>query len=202
MRVLILTLADEKFSDIAEISTPNKKRYAKHHGYGFVCVDELPAPDRSASWNKIRAIQERLDEFNWIFWTDADSLIMNGDIRIEDIIGDNRQDLIMTKDTNGLNAGQFLIKNSAWSHSFLWTVWSQTQFLDHAWSEQAAIMHVLGGDPDPGHVLFVEKRVLNAYHTPYYWDYLPGDFLVHFVGLTQEHDRLKQIMLTWQSKAL
>ncbi len=205
VKILVLSLADASFSDIGAISSPNKKRYADKHGYDFICVDYVRDSNRSASWNKILWLEKLLPEYDWVFWTDADSLVMNCEIRLEDIIGDSAHDLILTRDENGLNAGQFLIRNCYWSLWLLGSVWNQIQFLNHAWSEQAALMHVLRVMSEPHrteHVRFLpSKNILNSYCNHYRSDYQPGDFIVHFAGMTQYHEHLKTLMLEWQPKA-
>ncbi len=206
MKILLLSLADGSFADIGAISSPNKQRYADRRGYDFLCVDYVRDSNRSASWNKILWLEKLLPEYDWVFWTDADSLIMNGEIRLEDVIGDSSHDLIFTKDENGLNAGQFLIRNCCWSLWLLDSIWDQTQFLDHPWSEQAALMYVLREMSEAHrieHVRFLpSKNVMNAYVNHYRSDYQPGDFIVHFVGMGQYHEHLRRLMLEWQAKAL
>ncbi len=205
IKILILSLADAAFADIGTISSPNKQRYAMDHGYDFVCADYVRDSNRSASWNKILWVEKYLPRYDWIFWTDADSLVINYEIRIEDIIGDSAHDLILTKDENGLNAGQFLIRNCCWSLWLLGLVWDQTQFINHIWSEQAALMHVLrvmSESHRSEHIRFLtSKNTLNSYVNHYRSDYQPGDFIVHFVGMTQYHEQLKLLMLEWKDKA-
>jgi hypothetical protein len=206
LNILVLSLADKEFSGIAEISSPNKQRYAAKHGYEFICADHLIDASRSASWNKVLWIVRsmRVQMPDWIFWTDADSLVMNGEIRLEDIIGDGEHDLIITKDENGLNAGQFLIKNSRWSQEFLSDVWDQEQFISHHWWEQEAIKHVLSEmteEEELKHVRCVPRNAMNCYHNPYRSDWTDGDFIVHFAGMGRERGRLHELMLEWQAKA-
>src|SRR6202007_1796488 len=104
IKILILTLADKNFFDVAEISTPNKMAYANRHGYEF--FEEVYCPDvmRYPSWNKILLVQKWMEcgWCDWIFWTDADSLIMNQSIKLEDIIKESGdRDLIIASDKNG-----------------------------------------------------------------------------------------------------
>lgn len=176
-----MTVADEKYSAIAGISNPNKERYAARHGYHFYCARKLLDPSRSASWNKIDFLRHYLPDYDWVFWTDADSLIMNPAIKLEELIAlAGEAHLILAEDEHGLNAGEFLLRNSPWSLAFLTEVHGQVQFLNHLWHEQAAISHVLG--KTNSRVKYIPARLINAYRS----NYREGDFLIHFPGTGKE----------------
>jgi len=74
-----------------------------------------------------------------LFWTDADSLVTNFTIRLDELVnqmlreGNFKEgrlpDMIATEDATGINAGMFFMRNSQWSHDFLDRWWSQTDFV-------------------------------------------------------------------------
>jgi hypothetical protein len=195
MKILILSLADANFAEVGAISGPNKQAYAERHGYTFIQEGQLLNYDRHPSWNKILWVINHLPYYDWVFWSDADSLIMNDKIWLEDIILDTGEDLIITQDENGLNCGQFFARKSFWTIEFLEKVWAQDQFIDHQWWEQAAITHLLQTVPEyRSHVRLADQRLFNSYVTPYVYTYLPGDFLIHFVGLANEKWNLIGLM--------
>jgi hypothetical protein len=93
------------------------------------------------SWLKIKAVEKHLlpssssaSSFDWVFWMDADALIMNPNIRLEDIIlssisspfpsTSSSVDLLLTRDHRSINAGVWFLRRSSWSLEFLSSWWS------------------------------------------------------------------------------
>lgn len=179
MRILVLTYADEAYRDIGRITAPNKQMYADKHGYGFHNEFEpFGGTNRPASWNKIPYLLQYFPFYEWIFWTDADSLIMNSSIRIEDFVIDTEQDLLIAKDGNGINAGHFIIRSCPWSVDFLQKVWNSNEFINHPWWEQAAIAHLLNDPTTEAHVKYLAQSQINSAPNIY----KDGDFVLHFSG--------------------
>jgi hypothetical protein len=91
MKVLVYTGFDNNngFNEIGKLSAQNKFEYAQRHNYDFLCVKNYHGYDRPISWFKIQKIIQLLPQYDWIFWSDADALIMNQTIRVEDIISIN-----------------------------------------------------------------------------------------------------------------
>lgn len=196
MSIIILTMWDEHYAKVGAISGPNKQAYAAQHGYAFVGERTRPDPARPAAWSKIELTRRHLPHYDWAFWTDADSLIMNDAIKLESFV-ETEADLIITQDHSGLNAGHFLIRSTAWSARFLDEVYTQVQFLDHPWWEQAAMTYVLQSNPSHApHVAFIEQRSINAY----VGNYVPGDFIIHFAGSGRDLPQLLQIMRAWSAQ--
>ncbi|KAJ7522961.1 hypothetical protein O6H91_18G032800 [Diphasiastrum complanatum] len=131
------TVPQRSFEGLVDLVTPNKKSYVQRHGYDFIDASDLLDKSRPPSWSKILAVRKHLANFDWIFWTDADSLVTNPSIALEDIIGsivgnanfEDMPDLIVTEDVTGVNAGMFFVKNSKWSEVFLDIWWNQTSFI-------------------------------------------------------------------------
>src|SRR5206468_832150 len=96
---------------------------------------------------------------------------------------DDGYDAMLSYDRfNGLNTGNFFVKNSAWSKAFLERIYQQEQFIQHPFWENAAVMALYAQDPDcRRHISVVPNQLFNGYITD--GSYTPGDFLVHFAGL-------------------
>jgi hypothetical protein len=188
IKFLVLSLADANFSKIAAISTPNKRAYAERYGYDFRLETELLDKGRAPSWNKILYLARYLPRYDWIFWTDADSLIMNPALSLASLVAGVGEDLIFAKYEGRLQAGQFLIRNSPFSLDFLARVYAQLEFINHVHWEQAAIIALLKNPRDAAHVRFVEPRLLNSFIHPSLRTYKPGDFIAHFAGLSGSGD--------------
>ncbi len=210
MNVLILTAADDEIREIGDISAENKTRYASMHGYSFTYAREyLPwihwkGGDRS--WYKIPLVMRFLAEFYWVWWSDADSLIRNFHIKLEDILSTDR-DLVIGRDhqpftmptgtaerVGMINAGNFMIRNCPWSFGFL------SQVMDSTWieeigyyhREQGAMIRLLEDPENEAHVHYMPMRVFNSYSNNVNaqeasWKpqdvYQAGDFVKHWAGV-------------------
>lgn len=132
-KIAIVTLGDEKVKNWNRVSFPNKIKYAERHGYAFISCDHL-LDDRPPGWSKIILLLQHLSNYDYLFWTDTDSLIIETHIRLESLLsskhdltfcvgGSKEEQLALTP-----NTGAFFVKNSRWSRDFLTTVYDQ-QFL-------------------------------------------------------------------------
>lgn len=182
-KIAIVSLFNAQYKHIGQYSDFNKTSYAKRHKYDLILYHDLLDLKRPAPWNKIPAIQNHLNDYEWIMWSDADSLIMNQDINIESLI-DNNYDLIITREANDkhINTGQFLIKNSSWSRQLLHDIYAQTQFINASgWWEQAALAHLLTTNKSLyKKIKILPQRTMNSHPVEKGGEYIDGDFIIHF----------------------
>jgi mannan polymerase II complex MNN10 subunit len=148
VQICLTTLTDEaskswqtryfgwrNFDGLLALTWDNKAAYARKHGYRL--FDESAQLDRSrpASWSKIRAVQRLLNEegCDWVFWLDADTVVMNSLKRVEDFLpaaGMTEVDLLLAADDGGgYNAGVWLAKNTEWTRTFLQEWWDMQSFV-------------------------------------------------------------------------
>jgi galactosyl transferase GMA12/MNN10 family len=100
-KICITTLTDERnksflnrilgwrnFDGILDLTIDNKVQYANKHKYVVYDESHVVNGTRGPSWFKIIAVQRLLREENcdWVFWMDADIVIMNSTIMIEDFL--------------------------------------------------------------------------------------------------------------------
>lgn len=200
LKIAIISLYDEAYKKVGQHSDENKKKYANKHGYDVFIYHEILDQTRPPAWSKILAIQRHLAHYDWIYWSDADSLVMKTDTKLEDFI-DDKVDMIISKGCyeGNLNMGSFLLKNSTWSHALLKKIYDQTFFIHDPLWEQAAFQYILQQDPKQlTHVKVLPQRKLNAnygYGDTAYW-YQPGDFIVHFYGPCNK----AVLMKSWSEK--
>ncbi len=120
------------FGNVLAITWPNKQEYAAKHGYHLFDESRNLDTNRPPSWSKIKAVQRLLTEehCDWVFWLDADTVIMNSAVRIEDFLPLSDQDFIVTPEKlDQINAGAWLIRNTPWAHEFLETWWNMESFV-------------------------------------------------------------------------
>ena len=105
------------------LTMQNHAKYAARHGYTYSITTEPSKhikrhEHRDVRWDKVYRVQELLDHYDWVFWTDCDALFMNLERPLS--FPTHNQHIVMAGDMNyGFNAGQFLIDNSVWSRAFL-----------------------------------------------------------------------------------
>ena len=146
-RICITTLTDSakadpiqrlvrwrNFDSLLDMTWPNKQSYCDKHGYLLYNESMTLDQSRPPSWSKIRAVRRLLTEekCDWVFWMDADTVIMNSNKRIEDFLPlpDSGVDLILSLQKHiSWNAGAWLIRNTQWSIGFLDTWWNKKDFV-------------------------------------------------------------------------
>ena len=86
---------------------------------------------RPYGWSKILLLLKNMGNtaHEWIFWTDVDSMVMNQAIPLEDFVDDD-YDIVIARDFNAINTGQFLIRNCEWSRKFLANVYTHTECIN------------------------------------------------------------------------
>jgi mannan polymerase II complex MNN10 subunit len=199
------------FTDWANKTTQNKFEYAEKHGYGFLSERNYEGYDRPISWYKINKILKVLNEYDWIVWMDADSLITNYNIKIEDII--NKQferqktvflspenlpiecslpelketNYIISQDNYSPCMGIFFIRNCEWSRNFFEKIYNQISFMNDGIWENRAQDYLLYHNPNlMENIKFVPKKILNSFTL----DWTSGDFIIHWPAT--EYERKKR----------
>jgi galactosyl transferase GMA12/MNN10 family len=164
----ILTVRCRDFSSVEEYTWPLTVQYCKKHGYTCYEASHLLDVSRPPAWSKIIAVYYLLTNStsvlqplsspfkqnqqststgtmkstcDWVLWMDADTIIMNSDVQIEDLLPPSPSldtstyieepiNLIVTYDRRfTANSGIWLIRNTYWSHEFLYNWWSMTNFV-------------------------------------------------------------------------
>lgn len=99
--VLVLLIGD-KYKKFVEISIKRKMEYCKMHKYDLIICNENLIPKNSKKhlvWSKIPFVLKFIKNYDWIFCSDADTLINREDIKLENIISENpNKDLILNED--------------------------------------------------------------------------------------------------------
>lgn len=154
-RAAICTLATGTHRRFLDVTVPTLDAYARHHGWASVISSEHLAPERPASWSKLRLVQELLGEFEFVFWVDADAIVV--DIE-RDILDEVEPDADLwyashpqerDPDATVLNAGVFLARSSSFTTEFIDLIWSAEQYIEHNWWENAALLDLLGYSLEP-----------------------------------------------------
>lgn len=207
MRRVITTFSlGEEFDRLSALTVPTFASYAALHGYDlFVpCYDYFQKfrsilDDRCASWLKVLLLQELLQVYDEALWLDSDVAVVRFDKDIADDLTAAPMHMAVHKTADGSvpNCGVWHLRKPA--AEILGQLWQHNSFRrSEGWWEQAALIHVLGGDPDaaqtatPAGPLWAEL--------PYEWNPHIGDQrripeTCRFFHATQFPDRFSAILM-------
>jgi hypothetical protein len=163
--ILIITAYTDNYS-IGRLCEHVNREYALKHGYDFI-NHELPYADMlqavgpkktHCTWYKVLMLNKILSDeifllqhrIQYIVWIDADALVVNSNMRMEEIISKGcGRDLIIAEDMNAgesclLNAGVMLVRVSDWSRQLWQDVWACPKKFDtKRFYEQSALLRSL-----------------------------------------------------------
>jgi hypothetical protein len=130
--------------------------YAQRHGYTLDLRTDLIDTSRPPAWSKVALIRELLARHETVVWLDADTIVVRGDRDIAAELPDGRFLGLVEHRVDGRanpNTGVMVIRSGDDARNFFSEVWDSTRFLNHRWWEQAAVMELLGYDPEGGESL-------------------------------------------------
>jgi len=128
----VLMMYDEKYAPVGDISKDNVQSYCNKNGYDLIFSDDMDT-SRPLQWSKIKGLQEHLHKYQWLFWIDADCVIMDDTKKLEDFIQDDYDFITVSEETvpdteteDGMSphTGHFLIKNTPLMHLLLKDTWN------------------------------------------------------------------------------
>jgi hypothetical protein len=194
LTVLTLAIGADFVKGLAAALT-SKEEWCVRHGYRWVLGgEEHWDRDRPIPWSKVAFVLAelgRLPEGALVFLSDADVLVTNPAVRLEDValpLLPAGKDLLMTIDACGhINSGNMLMRNSAWLRDWWRRVGEQRDLTYHIWWENAAMIKLL--ETEEGDLARTEFTAehwrFNAYlqGLPGQRLWQPGDLLVHFAGV-------------------
>ena len=215
MKIGFLTLAIGKdFRKAIRVGLDSKRRYCEKWGYDFLLAGDEFESSRPIPWQKIPAILHYLPSYDWIFFSDGDSIIMNYDTKLESFLND---DLVLTFDKENtfdkehgtdenlagsitLKTGHMIARNCLWTQKFLKLAYDLQKInpsLNYGNWEQDSIGHLLNINIFDcwEHIATKPIRSFNSLRN----FYQEGDFLIHFCGYRGPVDGLQQEMEEWAS---
>ncbi|KAL2840618.1 hypothetical protein BJX68DRAFT_271567 [Aspergillus pseudodeflectus] len=196
---------------VYERTLATHEQHGRHWGYPLFV---LKRPILDGYWNKLaillsvmlqelaKPVDQRLE---WLFWSDADTIVMNPNIPLEIFLPPPQLShihLLLTKDWNGLNNGVFPIRVHPWSVELLTAAISYPIVhpdIPLYWPDQSAMNKLFQeNEYFARSVLYCPLRWFNAYmrspdgetlnpDSPPQYQVHPGYLLVHFPGTPAEH---------------
>jgi len=199
MKIAVVSHGDDKVKKWREISFANKEKYCKKHGYDFIGSDRDTNIDRHPCWEKCILIKEAIDsnKYNWIFWSDIDSLVVNMNIKLEQFIS-SRYDLIISHTTLRLNFGNAFISNSELSKKIMRGIEGMVnKYTQYKWKcgcDEGALIRLLG---KPEFAIYLDRVNVTYYATynKFPYEYQKGDFIIHFANKWKNFNQFKEMAI-------
>lgn len=185
------------------------ERHDKEHGYRLHILRQQLVDD---VWSKPAYILSLLlremskhesDRLDWLFWVDADTVILNPKIPIETFLpppGTEFDDvyLLYSNDWNGLNNGVFPIRVNQWAVRLFAAIVAYRHYnpTDSLVFRDQSAMNALMQKPEfAKHIMQAPQRWFNAYQGEHNETLQPfqvrrGDLLVHFAGVPARETRM------------
>ena len=194
LTILTLAIGVDYRKSLAK-ALESKRVYAARHGYNYTEGNEAWWDrTRPIAWSKVPFIIEQLSQLpeGALIWqSDADVLITNQDMRLEDnvlpLLPEGKDMLLMFDACRHLNSGNILMRNTEWCRDFWRRVNERTEFTYHIWWENMAMIQIIEENTTDRAKVEIsnQHKRFNAYIMGCDGEPLwqPGDFLVHFAGV-------------------
>lgn len=155
-RRVICSYATGTHLRLLAIAAPTYIDYAQRYGWDVVLsTEEELAGERPPAWAKVPLIKQLLDDYDLVWWIDADAIIVDPSVPIDDQLEPDK-DLYLVEHTwdSGMpvyaaNTGVMLFRSTEWSHTLLDEVWALEKYTWHKIWENAAFIELMGYDPFP-----------------------------------------------------
>lgn len=197
IKVMMLTAWDQS---AYERALRGQEAHNRLHGYA---MNLLRQPILSDVWSKPAYILSCLlrelakapgERAQWLFWFDADTIILNPNIPLEVFLPPATFDdinLLVGHDWNGLNNGVYPVRVHPWSVELLTTILTYPIYRpdeELPLRDQTAMAEVLKMPRFSRHTAIVPMKWFNGYHrvineTADHMLAHPGDLLVHLAGV-------------------
>lgn len=187
-------------------SQVNHRLYAHQHGYRYI-FDGTPRFDKRTYMRKLEAVLEYLELFDWLFWIDDDAYFTDFSVPVERFIDlSPNSDFIVCKSPSTkeiftkISSGQFLLKNTELSRSFIKDALSTDLREVQKWWRSDLGMFTKGDQDAMVYLLESSKKYSDPFFKILEHDYfnnrdfefeksLSEHFLVHFTGKNKHRDK-------------
>lgn len=184
------------FKEIGELTRASKEEYCQVHGYDFYLKDSNFDYSKRQGFERWDIFLDKIKDYDWLWYIEADLMIMNQTIRLENLIDDKYDFIIGESNSNGeikeVNNGSILIKKSDWSLSFLKHIDSLKKYYHHPWATQQAIIdyiNITHPEEAKEHIKIVPLRYFNSYYHEWHpqHNFQMGDFVLHAAGSSNDY---------------
>lgn len=152
MRKVLCSIGTGAHEALLDLSGATFEIFADRHGYDLDLRRQLTAPERTPSWSKIPLVLELFDRYDLVLWLDADCAVVDPTDDIAAELGPRHLMGMVAHEYEGQvvpNCGIWLLRRHRRVEKFLARMWDRTEYFDHEWWENAALIHELGYCVEP-----------------------------------------------------
>lgn len=89
MKFIVTAETTASYKPVSDLTFPIIQEYCDRHGYEFRPT-EVVSPERDSIWERVRSLQRALPDCDWAVHIDADCLITNMHIPLEEFIDNDK----------------------------------------------------------------------------------------------------------------
>jgi hypothetical protein len=198
-KVVLCALGAGPHGELLHIAGPTFERWALRHHYDLDIRRSSPTPERPPSWAKVSIITERLRTHDVVIWLDADAVVVDPTHDLSRCVSRRRPLALVAHRYNGQtvpNMGVFAVLSTRLTRRLMRDLWSMTQYVDHKWWENAALLDLLGYDVSTEPIVQREPTHLNrrVAWLDVAWNSIdlhasPAPIVKHYPGLSNDERR-------------
>jgi len=198
LKIALCTMSyGDDYRKITQYGIQTKIDYCVKHNYSYIEDFSVIDHTRPIPWSKILLLKKYLSQYDYLFWIDGDTYIMNDEIKLEDLINNhmNGKYMLIASDWDKINSGVFFLKNTEYSMKLLDEIYEQTSFINDSCWEQSAFISIYDNNWNnlQNHVELI-KNPNQVLFNSYWCNFKPGDFILHFCGCNRSSGILEHIM--------
>jgi len=193
---IITPIIGDAYDSQVRLGMISKNIYCKRNKYELIIprkkeYEKIQDPNKRPGWVKVDCLIENYHKYNLLFLSDADVCIMNFDFNLEELAKEFTEEKLMliTKDRNGINSGNVLIKGGSQIMYYYLNRWRDLlggQYKYVGYQDQPALSYMIHETDFKKHVKIVDQSLINSYpkNIAHKGDkaYKNGDFLIHYAG--------------------
>lgn len=148
-QVVLCSIGWGPHEELQDIARPSLRRFATRFGYDLDLRRRLLDERRPPAWSKIRLLRQHLDHYPIVLWIDADALVVDPRADLAATVSRKQPIAMVAHEYGGQrvpNSGVMALRRSRITARMLDSVWAKTEYLDHKWWENAALLDLLGYD--------------------------------------------------------
>lgn len=198
--ICILTcLIGKEYIDKCSYGTLSKEIYCYKNNYDFIIgndtdYEKITRTNKRFGWLKVYKLLEIISNYDYIFVSDSDVSIMNYDLKLESIINkfmDDNTLMLITKDQNDINSGNFIVKGKnelMYKYISLWRDNLQNKYNYIGEQDQPSLINIILNTDFKKYVKIIDQSIMNSYpdipRNKNSKIYKPNDLLIHYAGYT------------------
>lgn len=202
--VILMYCTDNIINDWGKYSIEINKKYADKHGYDFVLLTKPYDKNVTHAWQKIPAMLELLNRYDFVMYIDTDAIFYKQDKKIEGLFKKYHGDILVCSDEKNsnskylVNGGVIIAKNSKKAKDILNFLWSLRYKYKEFAFEQWALSDIVKKEYDQ----YIDSSVISvAPETEFNSIYselmdrinnkltLPDTYILHFMATSDNFRR-------------